>query len=52
MLDEKNTTICFVLPKELKEKISNYSKSKMIPINAIVRLAINEYFDKIEKEER
>lgn len=51
-LDASNTTICFVLPKELKAKINEYCNSKLIPVNAFVRMIIRDYFDKIEKEEK
>jgi len=40
--------VCFVLSKELKDKIKEFSNKKNISQNALIRLAISEYIERNE----
>ena len=41
--------ISFVLSKNLKEKIEIISKEKNISRNALIRLALSEFVERVEK---
>lgn len=48
--EEETTTICVVVPVSQNERLIKYSKMTLTPKNAIVRKALNEFFDKYMKE--
>ena len=41
-----SVTVCFVLPKELKDKAVELAKKKNISQNALIRLALSEYIER------
>lgn len=41
-----STTICFVVTKELKNKIKEEAKKKNISQNSLIRIAITEFLDR------
>ena len=44
------TTMCLYLPKELKNYIDGVAKKKNISSNALIKLAITEYLEKVLKK--
>ena len=43
-----NEIINVVLPKELKDKIKEFADKKSLSLNAVVRLAITDFLERIE----
>lgn len=42
----QDTSICFVLNKELKKQIQEFAKKKNISQNSLIRLAISEFLER------
>lgn len=43
---KNDTTICIVLPNELKKKAQNYASDMNISFNSLVRLCLTDYLKK------